>query len=63
MSPHDLQPKGELVYGGGITLASLFFHYMNDYFTPIMTAIGATSGAIVGLHACWRLLRHLRRRE
>jgi hypothetical protein len=34
---------------------------MNDYFTPIMTAIGATTGAVVGIHACWRLLKHLKR--
>jgi hypothetical protein len=63
MGPHDLQPRGELAYGGGITAASLLFHYMNDYFTPIMTAIGALTGAIVGLHACWRILAHVRERK
>jgi hypothetical protein len=62
MSPQDLTPKGEMAYGSGITAVSLFFHYMNDYFTPIMTAIGATTGAVVGIHACWRLLKHLRRK-
>lgn len=63
MNPQSLPARGELAYGSGITAASLFFHYMNDYFTPVMTAIGATTGAIVGLHACWRLLRHMRRKE
>jgi hypothetical protein len=63
VNPPDLQPRGELAYGSCITAVSLFFHYMNDYFTPVMTAIGATTGAVVGIHACWRLLKHVRRRD
>jgi hypothetical protein len=63
MGPQDLPARGELAYGSGIAATSVFFHYMNDYFTPIMTAIGSTTGAIVGLHACWRLLKHIRSRQ
>ena len=63
MNPSDLPAKTELAYGGTITGLSLAMHWLNDYVTPIATAVGAVAGAIVGLHAVYRLCRPKRRTD
>lgn len=57
MSPRDLSANMELAYGGGISGFAVAMHYLNDYVTPIATALGAVAGAAVGLHAVYRLVR------
>lgn len=63
MNPTDLSAKAELAYGGGITGIALVMHWLNDYVTPAATAIGAIAGAIVGIHAVYRLFRPKKRRD
>ena len=63
MNPSDLPAKTELAYGGGIAGLSLFMHWLNEYVTPAATAIGAVAGAIVGIHAVYRLCRPRRRQD
>jgi outer membrane lipoprotein SlyB len=57
MSPRDFSAPVELAYGGGISGFAVAMHYLNDYVTPIATAVGAVAGAAVGLHALYRMVR------
>jgi outer membrane lipoprotein SlyB len=57
MNPRDLSANMELAYGGGITGTAVLMNYLNDYVTPIATAVGAVAGAIVGVHALYRMVR------
>jgi hypothetical protein len=63
MNPHDLSARVELAYGGGISSFAIATHYLNDYITPWATGIGAIAGAIVGLHALYRLIRPKNKRR
>lgn len=64
MNPSDLQPKTELAYGTGITGVSLVINWIAIHWldaisiaTTLGTCIGALCGAVVGLHAVYRLMK------
>lgn len=63
MNPRDLSAGSELAYGSSISGVALLIHYLNDYVTPVATALGALAGAIVGGHAVYRLLRPKNKRS
>lgn len=57
MSPHDLSPKTELGYGAGISGLAVLLHSIDvvDVVTRYATMLGAVLGAIVGIHAVYRI--------
>lgn len=68
MNPTDLQPKTELAYGTGITVVSLVLNWVSanwldaiNITTVVATCVGALCGAIVGIHAVYRINRPKKR--
>lgn len=60
MNPGDAKPWHEMVWAGGIwalTAMGHAFGWVLVNWTDVMTGLGATAGAFVGLHATWRILR------
>lgn len=57
MSPHDLSPKTELGYGASISGIAVLLHSIDviDIVTRYATMIGAVLGAVVGVHAVYRI--------
>ena len=66
MNPGDAKPWHEMVWAGFIWVVTWIGHACGWVFvnwTDVMTGLGATAGAFVGLHATYRIIRPKRRRN